>query len=521
MKSLNASEVDRDSVLETDICIVGSGAAGMAIALQLAGEKKGVLLMESGGEDPDRLTQALTTFESIGDPVRCVNEHRLPSRIRCLGGTTNVWGGRCAALNPIDFRKRDWVPGSGWPISFEDLTPFYSEASKLLQLPVTPQVSLSKREHQLIVQGVLEPVDFLFARRPVNMKSEYASVLQKSANVQVCLNANATEIETDPSQRAVHRIHFRSLSGNAFTVTARTFVLACGGWENARLLLLSRRHSANGIGNDHDVVGRYYMEHPIVREGTIEQSDFVFRASTLLCLRKTTGGYVKQGFRLTDEVQASEKLLNHYVDLVPIYDAPLQGLPYARKGLYELLKPWKSFQSGYGRQLSRGVEFLSAQFLNRPIRSRHLAMINHLEHIPDRNSRVTLGSGKDALGLNRLRVDLHVSPVEKESLIRFHSILRKLLQENDAGELISEFPPADSSWPAMTDAFHHMGTTRMSDTPENGVVDKDCRVHGLSNLFVSGSSVFPTVGCVNPTLSIVALALRLAMRIKSHGGQKN
>ncbi len=161
------------------------------------------------------------------------------------------------------------------------------------------------------------------------------------------------------------------------------------------------------------------------------------------------------------------------------------------------------------------MEFLRAQILNRPFAAEHVALINHLEHAPNRESRVTLSGEKDALGLHRLQVDLKVTSLEKESLIRFHEVLNQVLQQQGIGQLESNFPDIDSVWLKMTDAFHHMGTTRMCEDPTKGVVDSDCRVHGLDNLYLSGSSVFPTVGCVNPTLTIVALSLRLADHIRS------
>ena len=517
MKNWNALEFDDGAMLATDVCIVGTGAVGLAIANQFVDSNADVLVMEGGGLAIDDASQSLNDFESVGDPVRAVNEHGLPSRSRCLGGTTTIWGGRCAEMQPIDFEKRDWIPDSGWPISYDDLSTYYERASRTLQLPDTGVSQLTSAEDQFLRDGSLEPVEFLFARRPVNMKSEYAATIENSRNVRVCLNANAVEIEASHDLSTITKIHFRTLRGNTVGVTAKVFVLACGGWENARLLLLSRKQMANGLTNQHDTVGRYYMEHPILREGIIVQKQPLLRSSNLLCPAKVSGGSAKLGLRLTEETQREERLPNHYVDPVPLYDEPLEQLPYARKGFYRLLQPWsrKSFPTGYWRQLGKGVEFLRAQFSNRPFDVDRVALINHLEQAPNRESRVTLSDEKDALGLPRLQVDLKVTHSDKESLIRFHEVLKRAIQQHDVGQLESDFPDVDSNWARMTDAFHHMGTTRMNEDPRKGVVGADCRVHGLNNLYVSGSSVFPTGGCVNPTLTIVALSLRLADHIRA------
>lgn len=517
MKDIDAFRIQHNAVYRTDVCIVGAGAAGICVAHQLAAASNDVMLMESGDLQPDAATQSLTEFESVGLPHRPENEHGLPARLRCLGGTTNIWGGRCATLHEIDFKPREWIEDSGWPISFEELRPHYTQASKLFRLPRMPQPRTSETERQLLQTGVVEPVDFSFANRPVNMKTEYPDRLRRSRNIQIVLNANAAEIEPHPDQRSIHRIHFRTLAGNTFFVEARIFVLACGGWENARLMLLSRRYSGAGLANQHDVVGRYLMDHPIVRHGIIRQDSHFIRSPEFLCPTKVPGGYIKRGFRLTDHVQAEQRLPNHYVDLVPLYDEPLHDLPYARKGFYNLAFPdLQTLSSGcYLQQIGRGIQFLAAQYLGRPLRSDRLGIISHLEQTPHRESRLTLSRTKDRLGLNQLCVDLQVSRTDKESLRRFHEILSETLAREASAVVESDLPDVESRWDIMTDAFHHMGATRMGYDPKTSVVDRHCRVHGIDNLFISGSSVFPTGGCTNPTLTIGALALRLASHVLS------
>jgi hypothetical protein len=311
-------------------------------------------------------------------------------------------------------------------------------------------------------------------------------------------------------------------------------VLACGGLETARLLLVSRRRHRNGIGNEHDVVGRYFMEHPRALYGRIRVRDGV-------SLPYITGvpladGKVQLGVALSAQAQRSAQVLNSYVSLEPAM-SELAARQYGRSiGVarmivrrgYDHSQRTASTDAASIRELIYQLTpkeimphwlYRPYALLKRRVRRRrrigHLTVINFCEQAPDPASRVTLSDKRDALGVNRLVLDWRIGEAERRSVAHLHETIGRAVERAGIGTLEVGAGAADELH--FTDASHHMGTTRMSDDPRAGVVDRNCRVHGLSNLYVASSSVFPTAGHANPTLTIVALTLRLADLIKSAG----
>ncbi|NES21056.1 MAG: GMC family oxidoreductase [Symploca sp. SIO3E6] len=525
MQDINAFKIEQDHTFDTDICIVGGGAAGIAIAREFIGTDQKVLVLESGSYSSDEKTQSLYDFESVGHPVRAQDGY--VSRNRYLGGSTNTWAGRCAPLNRIDYEQRDWVPDSGWPITYDCLDEYNQKASAFLKLtdfndfiPKHWENYLLGNKHNFLADETFNLEVFLLARKPVNVRLEYIEELQAASNIQVCINANVTEIEPSSTLTTVNKLHVTSFAGNNFFVNAKIYILACGGWENTRLLLLSRRYCADGLGNQNDVVGRYYMEHPKIKLGYITPTTNTFKSPILLGRKKIHRGSLIHkgslllGIKLADQIQREERLLNHYVELFPMYpDGMTEAINAFSKSFSA--QAIKNNLTKFSPFMFQWAEFFARMYLNMPIQYERVAITSHFEHAPNRESRIMLGNQRDALGLNRLKVNLKISSEEKRSIVRFHEILSKVLQEQGLGHLTSEFPDAESFWPDLTDSSHHMGTTRMSLDPKKGVVDENCRVHGMNNLYVASSSVFPTVGHVNPTMTIVALSLRLADHLKN------
>jgi choline dehydrogenase-like flavoprotein len=452
------------------------------------------------------------------------------SRNRYFGGSTNTWGGRCIPLNAIDFEARDWVADSGWPFDQRALEPFYRQAAAVLQLPdygyFSPDRWRSRLRGSLPLTGgiygeVLVPEVALMGRSPLKMGRAYRQALAAAANVRVCLGANLTEIESNPDCTAVERLHLSTLAGHRFQVRARTYILACGGWENARLLLASARHCPQGLGNPYDVVGRYYMEHPKIFLGRIYPRADLLRSPAVLDYSPIAGGYGQLGLRLSDAQQRQAQVLNHYLQLLPGFPA---GLPEARQTWQWVCSRAKRLRLHEIRQqdlrqvtphLGQIGEYWLCRTLNRPIAYPYIEVFNHFEHAPNRDSRVSLGRDRDALGSRRLQVDLRITTQEKESLLHLHRLIADQLHQRGLGELVSPDLDPTADWPGLTDASHHMGTTRMGLNPRRSVVDPDGLVHGLSNLYITGSSVFPTGGHANPTLTLVALALRLADHLQT------
>jgi choline dehydrogenase-like flavoprotein len=496
-RTIDARQLPDQTRLSADICIVGAGAMGIAIALQLKAHQ--VCLIESGDLSLDNATQSLYDFENVGYPIR----ESSPSRIRYFGGTTNTWTGRCLPLDPIDFTPRDWVANSGWPIDPVTLMPYYKQAALLFRLPNYQQIqpgfwwqkSPYRDEQKVFTHPELSPVVSLRGRTSLNFRTAYLQTLKQAANIQIYLNANVTEIQATENLETITRLRLACLNGVQLTVHAKAYILACGGLENARLLLLSNSQNTVGLGNQHDVVGRYYMDHPKVEHGKLTPKNRRFNAPLLFGYR-TLQGTTQFGIRLADDVQRREQLLNHYVLLQPQFT---QG----------------GTTSPQGSALLPKLRYFYRKLAQQPLQFDHVLIKNYLEQVPRWQSRVTLSHQRDRLGLNQLQLNWHVGSQEIQDLHRFHMILRQCFKTLNIGEFQAISPHPDQEPLQFLNAFHHLGTTRMSDHPRNGVVDRNCQVHGIRNLFIAGTSVFPTGGYANPTFTAAALALRLADHLRS------
>ena len=532
MTVIDARALEREALLEAGVCIVGAGAAGITLARALAARGLDVLLVEGGDRKPDEETQALHDIRSVGYPVRA----NYMARARQYGGTSGVWAGRNMRLAPLDLEVRDWVPDSGWPIPQGELERRYPEAARLLGLPDARQFRpetyrerLTAAEAAIYASDRLAPTVSLWGRRPMRFARVYGPELRRAANVRVLLNANATRIALDPGGNAVQAIEARTLAGHRLTLAARTFVLAAGGIENARLLLVSNDRQPEGIGNAQDLVGRYFMEHPRAVFGRVRLAPGV--RLPLLRGLPLPDGKVQLGIALDAEVQRRERLLNHYLTFesevsgytAQTYESAVSvakvvlrrghagsrlALPRpgagSVPGFFYLLTPKELMPHWLFRW-----QTLVRDALVRPKGETRRVVVYFCEQPPDPASRVTLGPEWDALGVPRVVLDWRIDPAVTRSVLR----LQEILGEERAARGIGRLEPGRAEELRFTDASHHMGTTRMATSPTAGVVDTDCRVHGVRNLYVAGSSVFPSCGHANPTLTIVALALRLADRL--------
>ena len=535
MTIIDTNSLPDGAELQADVCIVGAGAAGITIARQFEATNTRVCLLESGDFKPDERVQALYELDNVGYPMR----ENFMSRARYFGGSCNLWAGRAMRLSPLDFAKRPWVPGSGWPLSYNDLTGPYEAAEQILGLPPAARFAplqeapgLDARERALLHGGDLEPVLIQWGIKPMRFGRVYRSMLRRSRNLTVYLNANVTELMPASSGRVIDHLVVRTLAGKTLTAKARTFVLAGGGLENARLLLVSRSRHPEGVGNDHDLVGRYYLDHPRVLFGRIRLTHPI--SLPYLIGLPLADGRVQLGIRLSEACQRQAGLLNSYVSLEPEL-SQFAATQYGRSvnvAKVVLRRGHAGSRLGFrkvGVAEMRDLIYLLTpreimpHFLYRPyamlkrlvrktISASHLTVINFCEQAPDPDSRVTLTRKRDALNMPTLALDWRVGDQERRSLQHLHRALARGVQNAGIGRM--EDYAADADWGTFTDASHHMGTTRMSDDPKTGVVDRNCQVHGVANLYVSGSAVFPTVGHANPTLTIVALALRLSEHLK-------
>ena len=483
------------SKIETSVCIVGAGAAGITLARELAAHSIDVCVLESGGYDLDDNTQSLYEGEVIGLPYYPLNRNRQ----RRFGGTTNVWAGVCRPLDEIDFEERPWVPYSGWPVLRSELFPYYARAHQVCQLREF-EYNTKFWEHSLNSPKLAlsdKTVTRIYQVAPQARFGEiYGDELSKTPSIRVYLFANVTDIATNDTGSTVSYLQVSCLNGSRFKVTAKTYIIATGGIENARLLLNSDRVKREGLGNDNGLVGRFFMEHIHFPSGVIQLSTESKFPSPLYIKRHSPA--LARLF-LSEHVQRDEELLNYNAMLRPTY-------------------PWiqKSLRGKIGSMLS--IARRTARFprdLGNLLGT--LRVLHTVEQSPNPLSRITLGTDEDALGLRRVRLCWQTTVLEQHTVSRGREIIGEEFEAADLGMLTCE-SKADTSWPPLPlqgSRGHHMGTTRMSRNPRQGVVDENCRVHGIKNMFIAGSSVFPTGGAGTPTLTIIALALRLADYIVS------
>ena len=542
----DASEVEDGASLAAGICIVGSGAAGISLALALGDSGLSVLLLEGGGAGFEAASQALYRG--------AVADARLHSptdtyRRRGFGGSTAIWGGRCVPFDAIDFAHRDWVAGSGWPIGPDDLAPWYGAANALCE---AGRFAYSAAE--AFPDGGLPPMLAGFAGAdfsadtlerfsiPTDFGVRYRARLALPGRVRVLLHASVVALRTTADGRAVERLDVAGPGGRRFSVRAAQVVLAVGGLETPRLLLASRAHHPDGIGNAHGQVGRHYMCHVAGTLGTLAPASPAWHGYDVA----DDGVYCRRRLALTPAAQHRLRTGNFVARL----HHPRIPDPSHRTGALSALyfaKPFISHE--YGKRLHGGARVPAAArlahlrnvavdargtagFLLHWLRHRTLAARKypsvivaprdnrysldfHAEQEPNTLSRVSLTQERDALGLQRLLVNWRHTALDLHTVRAAFAALASQLAQCGAGSLA--YDPAEVELAALQDGAyggHHIGTARMSADARTGVVDADCRVHGLANLFVAGSAVFPTSGQANPTLTIVALALRLADHLK-------
>jgi choline dehydrogenase-like flavoprotein len=530
---IDARNLQSPTRIDTDICVVGAGAAGVTLATELAGTALDVCLIESGGFDPDEQIQSLYDLESTGYPPR----ENYMSRARYFGGSCNLWAGRSMLLGELDLQRRAWVRDSGWPISYAELSAYYPQAGKILELPGLRDADFSEYlrqmsadESEIFADGTFVPTTSLWAKATQRFGADFRSRLRRAANVRLLLHASITKICLNAAGSAVDGLEAATLAGGKLQIRARHYVLACGGLENARLLLVSRDRHPNGVGNDRDLVGRYFMDHPRAVSGKVHIP--ASRRLRALRGRALVDGKLQLGIGLSADTQRREELLNHYVTLESqtsgYAEARYQALVQTAKVL--LRKGHAGSRWDFGRMkvadLPNMVYLLSPKELmphtlyrwylaareavpRRPAPQTYI-VVYFCEQPPDPESRVTLSDSVDQLGMNRLKLHWRIGEPVVRSILRMQELLGQHLQATGVGHL-----EASSEEITFTDASHHMGTTRMSEHPSGGVVNSDCRVHGVGNLFLAGSSVFPCAGYANPTITIVALALRMAQHLQT------
>lgn len=507
---VDARTLEDGSVIDGDLCIVGAGAAGISMALQWIGASRRVLLLEGGGFEYDPRMQELYRDESVGLPYFPLDA----ARLHYFGGTTGHWAGFCSTLDPMDFETREWVPHSGWPIERATLDPYYERAHKVLELgPYEYGAAAWQRRDPALVPFALDPkvawTKMWQFSAPARLGTLYRDAIVRAPDVHLFTHANVVEIEANESATAVTGVRVRTFEGKELRMRAPRYVLACSTIQNARLLLASRSRAATGLGNAHDLVGRYFMEHLEMPSGNLVTLGD--RSVNAKMYAFEFGRTKARGeLALTPEVQRQRQILNATVSLDPApLDAPAEStFQWATPDVVAKMRAPAVADTAAAPTPSVAGLPLPHTF--------HL--LTRQEQAPNPASRVTLADERDALGMPRVRLDWRLTDLDRRSFHGFYEALGREMGRTGIGRMqmrdwVQE--SADAAWPSsLGGGWHHMGTTRMHDDPRQGVVDADCRVHGVANLYVAGAAVFPTAGCVNPTLTLVALTLRLADLLK-------
>lgn len=536
---------ERPADIGVDLCIIGGGAAGIAIARSFANSTTTVCLIESGGLSGEELSQALYEGSSAGE----IDFNPGTSRMRVFGGSCNLWGGGCIPLSQQDLEPRDWVPHSGWPLSYAELQPYYARARGYCQIG----------EMDFAEGGFAEPgprpvlpfdneklVNRFFARSPILFGDAYREELQRAGNVMVLLHGNLLQLMPTDDGKHVREAHIGALNGARSVVRARHYVLACGGIENARLMLLSNAVVPQGLGNQRDMVGRYFMDHPSGTLGTLK-ADAPHRITRPYERRRLKGEPPAfPEIALSPQFQRRHRVLNgrvhpfgvegplpHGIRALREFRSALRGERKNENALLEdkLSEALRNAPAGHtiavppnlgmaalkvGLGVGDLVRAAVHKLSDRPtVASSHVDLVGYFEQAPNPDSRVTLGAELDAFGQRKVNVDWRLTSLDHQT----YQFSGRMFGEEiaRAGNGHFELSPwlADSNArPEVHGTAHHMGTTRMSDDPNTGVVDRQCRVHGMDNLHIAGSSVFPTGGWAFPTFTIVALSMRLADELR-------
>ena len=491
---LDLSQPGIPDELHADLVIVGTGPAGMTLALALKHTGRSILLIESGGLTPDERTQNLNKGKNIGQKYYPL--HR--SRSRYFGGSSNCWAGWCAPFDASDFESHDWIPDSGWPIGLKDLSPYYSGAQRLLELndaPFTPEAWVRKKAPVWTIGDDFETRVYKFSP-PTRFGTVYREQITTAAQIRCLLNATVTQINTSENGDHVHSLRVQhSLSKRTIQVTGSNFVMAAGGIDNARLLLASNETVPTGVGNQHDVVGRYFMEHPHLHsEGRFFRTKQM--PSIKLYSRHTyQKQIIKAYLRIPPKIRQERQLLNLALCLEPVHRT---NVSKAHRAIIETSAETDTSRLVFGKK--RQPKLMSCD-----LRS---------EQVPYRESRVYLDEDKDALGMPRAILDWRLTEIDKASMRRTQTYFATRLMLKGWSRFLMRLDETPVFPKRLKGGCHHMGTTRMSDNPQTGVVDKNLKVHGVDNLYMAGSSTFSTGGAANPTLTIVALSLRLAQHLK-------
>jgi hypothetical protein len=525
-----------------DVCVVGAGPVGLAVAMECEAAGMSVLLLEAAPERGEDQTSRREEVEIIDEarhaPMDVVTR-------KGLGGTSNAWGGRCVPFDDVDFEPRSFVPHSGWPISHEELKPWYAKAAFYLDCGDIEFTSPAEgwRERSDISVREIERL----SSQP-RLGRRFKNRLTKSALVRTKFGWAVDGIDLNSTGNSVKTLTFAASEQNDQRPSARAFVLACGGLRTTRILLSLQKRWPLYFGGDAGPLGRFYMGHLTGRIATI-----VLHNPTDVGLFEYTrdpGGYwCRRRFSFSRSTLLEQQILNtvFWLGNPPFHDPDhgsaaasciflalkipiLGGMALSRdtlvfhhgSGHAHLREHWANLFHSPLAGMAGAVGVLARRFAKRDLRPMFLrndrgeyALHYHSEQIPNPQNRIRLvGDTPDQV---KISVDFRFCEDDARSVVRAHEVLDRALRESGKGYLKYWHPPKNRLAEVLSqalDGYHQIGTTRMNDNNRLGVVDRNCRVHGLNNLYIAGSSVFPTSSQANPTFGAVTFASRIAAELR-------
>jgi len=509
--------------LTADICIMGAGVAGITLANELKDKYDNIILLDAGGEHYEESIQEFYDAHTVSP----FYPNPKDSRLRFLGGASNHWANNTSPFSPIDFEKRSWVPNSGWPIGYNDLAPFYVKAAMYCQTEsdsYNPDYWLPKLQKQTLLTGA-NYSELAIAKAsvpPTRFFHVHGNALVKSSKVHIYSYASVTDLTFNPNDQSVKKIKFSSYNRLEHSIQADKFVMAFGGLENARMLLYFNNKYNNQLGNKFDNVGRYFMDHPTLNAAQIfSKSDQLNNMSTMDKQR-----FIVAFFQLTESTLRENETTNLRMPVVAANEYQMSDGISSFHILKQAIAE-REVPEQFGKHLSNFVsdidmvmEAVARKQFDTTLFDDATAISGFqipmmIEQTPHRSNRIYLSKRKDKLGIPKLNIEWELKQSDRDYLWRTLELFGRDLGALSLGRLrLLKERSSRLFGDQMGFGHHHMGTTRMSDSPETGVVDSHQKIFGTNNFYVAGCSVFPTGSHIPPTLTIAATTIRLAQHLK-------
>ncbi|MDB3997548.1 FAD-dependent oxidoreductase [Candidatus Pelagibacter sp.] len=496
---IDYSNHNNDENIESQICIIGAGAAGITLALELSKKKFDIVLVESGDFKSNDTVQNLYAGYNTGKEYPIES-----SRLRYFGGTTNHWGGMCRPLDEHDFIKKDYVNYSGWPFSYNELKPFYSLAHNYLELgkydySIDHGRELKKSFRQCLLEKSVIIEKKLFKRStPVRYLKKYKKNITKNKYIRCYNNINIINLHLSNDKQHCNEAHGVSIDGFKLNFKSKFFIICMGGIETPRLLLNSSKQEKKGFGNINGLVGKFFQEHPHLYSGELllnpklDPSKFFDCGGDWMNVKKKKPTSIWPIYTLTSEIQLKEKILNGSISL------------RGNLSNKSIIKSNNPLLKDYMEKMTSNIfgHRKNSKLLRIPIFSR-------TESSPNPNSKITLSNKKDILGQYKINLNWELNELDFKSIYKTLEYFNAEANRLNIGRVQINYEDTKEKF-EFWGGQHHMGTTRMHTSAKQGVVNENLRMHNVDNVYISGSSVFPTSGFANPTLTIVALSIRLA-----------